>query len=691
MAVTREIRKYIESENYEALEDVWLSRLGEDAGDLEFFVGTARAVAGNGAQEQAKTLLELADGELKAGSDWETRLELLRQAGHLLFNADDLYAETLSTLSELYPDSRSFDGLRQEVGLGRAIHDTSKNWQKIAKLRDLLQFEIGAVVSMEGKGAGRVSEVNFELRSFKIGFEQFKGLRVGFSAAPKLLRPLAEGDFLRRKLEDPEALERLKSERPAELLRLVFGSQDGAMVAAKIRGALVGLVSEQEWTSWWASARKHPQILTEGSAGRQSYRWAGSSEDAQHATRAAFSSADLAGQLEIFRRSASRSDPLRDELAAELRARAEIAADSDPPAALVIWWALKRAGANDDRASWAPDALLTASSNPARLVRSLADRSLREYVLTRLAACREEWPDVYRQLLDQEQDPRTLTLLAEGLREAHPERLESFLNDIFSQPRKRPAAFVWIAERAAGDESVEGRNPLRFLQQILEASSLREFAPFKARLKATVEAGEGLVRLFSLLTEDQAPQAQEAIKRALLEEHHRSGLITALELKFPSLRQEQGESLYATRHSIELRRDELRKLLDQEIPENRAAIQVAREMGDLRENFEYKSARQRHEYLSARVARLEGELAMVQPIELDKIDPRVVRIGTRTALEGGGSQRTITILGPWESDPEAGVISYDSDLGRQLLGKETGDSVQIDGESLTIDEIEVID
>lgn len=689
MAVTREIRKYIEAGDFDALEDAWLTRLSEDARDLEFFAGTARAVAGNGAEEQAATLLEILDDQLSAEGDWEVRLELLRRAGHLMLDNERLFAETLATLESLYPDSRNLSGLADEVGLGRAIHDVEKTWQKIAKLRALLQFELGSVVAMEGKGAGRVSEVNLELRSFKVDFEQLKGLRVGFSAAPKLLEPLPERHFLRRKLEEPEALERLKADEPAELLRLLLESQDGALTAGQVRALLGGLVAEKEWTSWWGAARKHPQVLAEGSSSRQVYRWAGSSEDALQATRDAFYDADLAGQLEIFRRGAGRSAELRDELAGELRRRATVAAEVKPAVALKIWWTLQRAGAAGDDDPFGPDAILRDTASPVQLVRALEERGLREHALGRLPESREEWPAVYRQVLEQEEEPRTLSLLAAALWKEDPQQLEGFLDDVFSQPRKHAAAFVWAAERAADEEALEGRNPLRLLQQLFRASSLREFAPYKTRLRAIVESGEGLVRLFSRLDAEQAPQAREALLQAPIDEHQRTGLLNALELRFPTLRETQEESLYATRESIEHRRQELRKLLDEEIPENRRAIQAARELGDLRENFEYKSARQRHEYLSARVAKLEGELGRVQAIEPAGVDASEVRIGTRARLVGDGGERSITVLGPWESDPDSGVISYDSELGRDLLGKTSGDSVQVDGELLTIQAVEV--
>jgi len=139
---------------------------------------------------------------------------------------------------------------------------------------------------------------------------------------------------------------------------------------------------------------------------------------------------------------------------------------------------------------------------------------------------------------------------------------------------------------------------------------------------------------------------------------------------------------------VEAKRAELHQIMSVEIPANRKAIEEARAMGDLRENFEYKSARQRHEYLNARAASLNGDLQRVRLIEPTGMDTSEVRIGTVAHLTGTAGKRTMTILGPWESKPEEDIISYESDLAKDLLGGKPGDMVRLSGESWTIEKIE---
>jgi transcription elongation GreA/GreB family factor len=239
-------------------------------------------------------------------------------------------------------------------------------------------------------------------------------------------------------------------------------------------------------------------------------------------------------------------------------------------------------------------------------------------------------------------------------------------------------------------EALRARNPLRLLQQIFTTMSRDEFAPYRLRLLALAESGGTVPRLLTHLTEDQAPQAEDAVQRASnLEPYQREQLVNAIHLRFPMQRKDTGPAtLYALTESIDAKRQELHTIMTVEIPANRKAIEEARAMGDLRENFEYKSARQRHEYLNARASALNGELNRARPIDTTGMDISEVRIGTRVHLSGTGKSRTVTILGPWESKPEEDIISYESDMAKEILGKSVGAAVDAAGETWTIAMIE---
>lgn len=700
MAVSRTTRSHIEKGEFDALEDDWLGRAAEDEIDLAYFVGTARALAGQGEEERARLLLELLDEQLGERELWEERLELLRRAGGLLLDSEAQHPAILDTLARLYPDSPSFDGLVEEVGLRRAVHDLDKNWDKADRLRALLRLEIGTAVRMEGHGAGRVEEVNFALSSFRVEFAGGRSLNVGFRAGAKLLEPLAEGHFLRRKLERPEELAALGRNDPPALLRLLLESYDQPLTAGDVRRRVAGLVPDDAWTSWWAAARKHPQVVA-GRGGRQTYTWATSSDHALGAVEAAFEAGPPREQMALLRRDGARDPAYKERMAAALAATAEAVAGDDPGLAFEIYCALEREGAlpesgDDDRgAAWSPAELLARPGGLKPLLAGIEDRAVRERAYREVLARRDDWREVFLAALESEDDPRALDLVTSELTAAGESRLDRFLDGVLAQPHRTPGAFVWLAERAGGDPALGRRNPLRLIQQILTVLGRVELAPHRARLRKLVVSGGTVPRLFPLLAAEQAPAAAEAIHRAAaIEPHERADLATALELRFPELREGAAneaavQPLWATPESIAAKRTEFERLTREELPANRKAIEEARALGDLRENFEYKAARQRHEYLSALATELDADLRRAQPIDFAAIDPARVRVGTRVTLHGdGGAERAVTILGPWESEPEAGVVSYESELAAALLGKAPGESVTIGGERSEVAAVE---
>jgi transcription elongation GreA/GreB family factor len=122
-----------------------------------------------------------------------------------------------------------------------------------------------------------------------------------------------------------------------------------------------------------------------------------------------------------------------------------------------------------------------------------------------------------------------------------------------------------------------------------------------------------------------------------------------------------------------------------ELPANAQAMRTAMEHGDLSENFEYHAARQRHEYLSARVAALSDELSRSRALDPARVDASEVRVGTRVTLRDAatGAERAATILGPWDSRPEEAIYSYQSEFAQALLGKSPGERVTLpDGEAV---------
>ena len=124
---------------------------------------------------------------------------------------------------------------------------------------------------------------------------------------------------------------------------------------------------------------------------------------------------------------------------------------------------------------------------------------------------------------------------------------------------------------------------------------------------------------------------------------------------------------------------ELKQLKTIERPAIIRAIAEARDHGDLSENAEYHAARERQSFLEGRVAELEDKIARAEVIDVSKLSGKVIKFGAKVTLadEDTGEENTYQIVGAEEADIDEGRLSVTSPLARALIGKQTGDSVEV--------------
>jgi transcription elongation factor GreA len=125
--------------------------------------------------------------------------------------------------------------------------------------------------------------------------------------------------------------------------------------------------------------------------------------------------------------------------------------------------------------------------------------------------------------------------------------------------------------------------------------------------------------------------------------------------------------------------DELRRLKNDERPAVIRAIAEAREHGDLSENAEYHAARERQGFIEGRVAELEDILSRAEAIDASKLSGDVVRFGATVMLADLDTDEEVNyrVVGSHEADIGQGRISITSPLGRALIGKTIGDTVEV--------------
>ena len=120
---------------------------------------------------------------------------------------------------------------------------------------------------------------------------------------------------------------------------------------------------------------------------------------------------------------------------------------------------------------------------------------------------------------------------------------------------------------------------------------------------------------------------------------------------------------------------ELNDLKNRELPEIVKEIEVALEHGDLKENAEYHAAKEKQRLVDLRLSELANILGQAQIVDPSVLEHARISFGSTVLLCDIDEDKeiTYTIVGGCESNPDVGLISFNSPLAKQLLGKEEGD------------------
>jgi transcription elongation factor GreA len=125
--------------------------------------------------------------------------------------------------------------------------------------------------------------------------------------------------------------------------------------------------------------------------------------------------------------------------------------------------------------------------------------------------------------------------------------------------------------------------------------------------------------------------------------------------------------------------EELKRLKNDERPAVIKALAEAREHGDLSENAEYHAARERQSFIEGRMLELEDRLARAEIIDISQQSGSSIKFGAKVKLidEETDEEVVYQIVGPEEAEIQRGLLSISAPLGRALIGREAGDSIEV--------------
>ncbi len=266
--------------------------------------------------------------------------------------------------------------------------------------------------------------------------------------------------------------------------------------------------------------------------------------------------------------------------------------------------------------------------------------------------------------------------------------LRETLTRLISQHQASSELLLWLAkERSDTFADILGPEVFRAMVSAIErdifnekkSNKLRDFILSDTELlpelinSADIEVVKDLTRALQL-----SPSFDDMDKRSLL---------ARIVKVFPVVKElitgettKQDHSLIVSWESLERRRSEYEDLVKKRIPANSKDIALARSYGDLRENHEYKAAKEMQKVLMRRKAELEAQLTRARGTDFSDARPDIVGIGTRATVHDVINEKAVefSIMGAWDSDPDHGVIAYLSPIGQALLNHHVGDEVEFE-------------
>lgn len=141
------------------------------------------------------------------------------------------------------------------------------------------------------------------------------------------------------------------------------------------------------------------------------------------------------------------------------------------------------------------------------------------------------------------------------------------------------------------------------------------------------------------------------------------------------------EEVFLTQEGLEDLKKELKELTESKKPELIKRVARARDFGDLSENAEYTNAREELSFIDGRIVELEELMIKAKVIVEEKGGKnhrQAVVLGSKVTVSVNGTKHVFNVVGEWEADPANKKISHSSPLGKALLGKKSGDKVEVE-------------
>jgi len=585
-----------------------------------------------------------------------------------------------------------------------------EEFEKMASAGKLDRHHIEALVQLTDSGFcmhrswgfGKIKTVDTVFARFTIDFTNKVGHTMDLSFAAESLKPIGKEHILARKAADLEGLRQVAATSHLELVKLVLNSYGGKATVDQIQQVLVPDIIRDDWKKWWEAA-KH-ELKKDGHflvpvKKAEPIVFQAKEVSLQDRLMAEFRlakglKARIAVTGELLKNAHDLSNPqaAATEVITALNSEIVSYQRTQPAVALEAIFARDdiraMAGVQPGEHELQTGAIWSQDLKLGPLMEQLPAGKHRRALESFKAANTEHWSDVLRNTLNTV--PAKLCREFAGLliHEGKFDQLKETLGRLISQHTASSELLLWLAkDRNDSFADILGPEVFRAMLTAMErdqfnekrSNRLRDFILDDQELlveligSADLEVIKDLTRALQF-----SPSFDDMDKRSLLARIVKS--YPAIQSLISGEQTKQDTHLVVSWESLERRKRDYHELVEKKIPANSKEIAIARSYGDLRENHEYKAAKEMQKLLMKQKAELESQLVRARGTDFANARTDVAGIGTlvrATDMEANHVEQ-FTILGAWDSEPEKGIISYLSPVAQALLNHKVGDQVEFE-------------
>jgi len=695
------IHRYVALKQFSGIKETWSHLVLLTPQDIGFFYSVESKIATY--MEPTKTIPLMQDlySYYKEEEDWKTSIEILKII--LSHDSKDEWAraELVFCLRGLYKDHSQ---LEHYINISTLNQSYRPVFDALADFEKNIAFEVGNFVFHRTWGVGRISNIaNDELT---IDFAKKRGHQMSLKMGIVALKTLSKEHIwvLKATQKNKGDLAKRIKENIKWALKVLILSFDNNCDIKKIKAELVpSLLKPTEWTNWSQKAKKilkedpmfdiYPESI-------DSYLVRSTETPLEEKLLNEFKAKkSFFARVDIINKYQDKTSDIFIEMLGYFQTFLKV---STQISEYVISSYLLLSKIKEE----IPTIPLNLETNFFRLYEkiedissmyvAIKDKDLKKLFIEKIRALVPNWQDEFIKLFPTVLSHDIIDALLEDGRE---EMLQNKVLECYENYRVYKEACIWCfknvknedwflgtklteealiivliyildityREVASRKNTVENRKINKSVHTIL-------FGKDNMLMSFMLEGNEERVsKLYTLISDikDLEPTIKASMRSAILAKYK--------DFKFIDIEEKTAQvlGLIVTEKMLLLKKKELQETINVLMPQNAKDLSYAMSLGDLRENAEYKAAKEEQGRLENVAKKLQDEIERAEVFDPTKYSADKAFFGTKVKIKNNesGDKEEYTILGPWESDPNNGIISYMSPLGNGLLHSKAGDVV----------------